>query len=111
MVKRQKKISPSSRLSSRLGQFCALLHSYPTISFCHVRREANKAVDLVENAGVEGRLGFRCDTLEDFGVEEWAQHCRHLVSRDVNSEAHMACLEDGRTDGGTRFKHGYTRPT
>ena len=81
------KFSPSWCLAYRLDQLRTLLQSYPAISFCHVRREANKAADLLANVGVEGETGFLCDRLEDFGEEEWAQHCRHLASRDVNREA------------------------
>ena len=68
----------------------ALLHTYSVISFFHVRWEANKAADLLANTGVKGGPGYRCDRLEDFGTEEWAQHYRQLYSRDVNSEAQMA---------------------
>ena len=80
------------------------------ISFSHVILESNKAVDLLENAGMEGALGFRCNILEAFGEEEWAQHCRHLATRDVDRETQMDCPIDGRTCGDRRHEHAYTRP-
>ena len=70
------KVSSSWCLSSRLDYLRTLLLTHTRFSFIHVRREANKATDLLANAGVEGGLGFLCDRLEAFGVEEWAQHCR-----------------------------------
>ena len=86
-----------------------LLHAYPTISFDHVRREANKTVDQLANAGVEGGLGFRCDKLEAFEEEEWVEQCHHMATRDVNKEVQMVDQEVGRTSGDGRREHTYTR--
>ena len=83
------KVSPSWHLAYRLDQLRDLLLAYPAISFYHVRREANKTTDWLVNVGVEDRQGFRCDRLEAFGEEEWAQQCHHLASRDVTREGQM----------------------
>ena len=61
-----------------------LLLAHTVVSFSHVRRDANKAADLLANIGVEGETSFHYGTLEVFGVEVWAQQCRKVVFRDLN---------------------------
>ena len=75
------------------------------VSFSHVRRDANKAADLLSNACMEGALGFHCDTLEEFGAKEWSHHCRQVASRDLDSRLQVARPDDGSTDGDRRREH------
>ena len=79
-----KKISPSWCLVYRLERLRVLLHAHPTISFYHVRREANKVADWLANVGMECGVGFRCDRLVGNEEEEWAHQCSHLDTRDLS---------------------------
>ena len=93
------KISPSWRLAYRLDLLHVLLLSHPAISFHHVRREANKVVDYLANAGVECGVGFRCDGLDGHDKEDWAQQCSHLATRDLSMTTQLDDWMEGRTDG------------
>ena len=103
-----KNISPSWHLAYRLESLRVLLHAHPAISFHHIRREANKVADGLANAGVECRVGFRCDRLEGNEEEDWAQQCSHLAARDLSGVIQMDNQMDERTDGVRRHEHAYT---
>ena len=68
--KKLDKVSHSWHLAYRLERIYDLLLAHPAISFRHVRREANKNADRLENTSVESVFGFRCDRLEVFGEED-----------------------------------------
>ena len=45
------------------------------MSFGHVRREANKVVNLMANVGVEGGQDLREGKLYEFEGEAWVDQC------------------------------------
>ena len=94
----------------RLERLRDLFLAHPAIYFLHVRREANKVADQLENVGMEYGTRFQCNRLEVFGEEEWVQQCRHLADRDFIGEVQMDDPVEQRTNGGGRHEHTYTRP-
>ena len=101
------KISPSWHLAYRLERLGVLLHAHPTISFHHVRREANKGADCLVNAGVECGVDFRCDGLDGYEEEDSAQQCRHLATRDLSATSQLDDRMEGRTDGESWHEHAH----
>ena len=53
-----------------------MLHAHSAVSFCHVRRDTNKAADLLANVGVEGEMAHQWGPLKNFEADYWAHHCR-----------------------------------
>ena len=102
---RTEKISLSWRLASRLERLRVIIRAHPATSFVHVRRDANRAADCLANAGVECGAGIRCDQLEAFDAEGWAQHCRQLAINDSNDPAQVEENQDRRPSGMRRRKH------
>ena len=102
------KVSPSWHLVYRLDRLHVHLHAHPTISFIHVRREANKVADCLVNTGMECGVNFRCDRLIGNEEEEWAQQCSHLETRDLSEATQMDDQMVGRTDGVRCHEHTYT---
>ena len=66
------KVAMSWCLASRLDSLKTMLHVHSYITFNHVRCSANKATNILANAGVVGDTGLRYGILEEFNVEEWA---------------------------------------
>ena len=71
-----------------------MLRTHSDVSFCHIRHSANKVVDLLANVDVEGDMGLRIDTLEEFNLDEWAQQCRQVAARDYDKSQQMEHLDD-----------------
>ena len=76
------KVSTSWWLASHLDSLCELLLSHTAVSISHVRRDANKAVELLANAGVDGDLAHQWGPLDYFKYEAWAQHYRQVEAQD-----------------------------
>ena len=69
-------VSTSWRLASRLDDLRGMIHAHPVVSFCHVIFfYANKAVDLLANAGVEGEMAHQWGPLKNFEAGDWVHHC------------------------------------
>ena len=68
-----------------------MLLAHSAISFSHVRRDANKAADLLANADVDGELAQWWGHLEKFEAEYWAHHCRQMAAHDLEEGTQMAC--------------------
>ena len=99
------KVSLSWRLASRLERLRLIIRAHPATSFVHVRRDANRAADCLANAGVECGAGIRCDQLEAFDAEGWAQQCRQLAINDSNDPAQVEDNQDRRPSGTRRREH------
>ena len=54
-------------------------------NFGHVKREANKVVDLLANVGIDGGQRIREGQLATFGGAEWEARCRHLANADLEA--------------------------
>ena len=99
------KISPSWRLAYRLERLRVLLRAHPALSFHHVRREANKVADCLENSRVDCGVGLRCSRLEFFTEEGWAQQCQHMAIMDLNESIRVEDHPDGGSGGTRRREH------
>ena len=56
--------------------------AYPVLSFHHIKREANRVVDLMANIKVANVRDIRWGRLEDLKGEQWLPRCRQLVDHD-----------------------------
>ena len=63
-------VSTRWRLASLLDDLCGMLHTHSVVSFCHVRRDANKVVDLLANVGFEGEMAHQWGPLENFEADD-----------------------------------------
>ena len=62
--------STSWRLASHLNTLCDMLHAHSAVSFSHVRRDANKASDLLKNVGMEGEMAHQWGPLKNFETDD-----------------------------------------
>ena len=85
-----------------------MLHAHSAISFGHVRRESNKAVDLLANAGVEGEVAHQWGPLENFEADDWAHQCRQMVAHELEGRTQVARSNDAVVGGDRRREHTMT---
>jgi len=60
-----------------------LLSHNPVVSFSHVRRDANKVVNLLSNQGVECGIMLRIGSMEEFRQAKWRERCQALACTDL----------------------------
>ena len=99
--KSTEKVSSSWRLASRLDDLRSMVMTHSTLSFVHVRREANQVADLLANVGVSDVRANRRGRLEDFEAELWIPRCRQLATHDMGDR--------GQVMGGMREERGRDR--
>ena len=66
------KVAMSWHLASRMDSLKTMFRAQSDVTFCHVKRTANKAANLLANANVEGDAGLRIGSLEEFNADAWA---------------------------------------
>ena len=91
-----------------MDELQGLIHAHPTVSFSHVRCDANKVADLLANVGVEGELAFQWGPLESFGDHAWVHNCRQLVAQDHMGYLQLTHLSDATEVGNRRREHAMT---
>jgi ribonuclease HI len=77
------KISPSWRLSGLLEDFGALHSPNLTIIPSHVKREANKVADCLENEGVTTEMECIYWEAQTSAGTDLSTHCQALANRDL----------------------------
>ena len=98
-------VSISWRLASHLDSLRDLLLAHIVVSFSHIRRDDNKAADLLANAGMDGDLVHRWGPLKNFEAEDWAHHCRQVVAHNFEGGTHMARPNVAVASGDRRREH------
>ena len=88
------KVATSWRLASKMDSLKTMFRAHSDVSFCHVRRIANKATDLLANADVEGDTRLRIGSLDEFNVDAWAQKCRQVATREFDDNQQMEHSDD-----------------
>ena len=71
------------RLASRLDDRRGMLYAHSMVSFFHIRRDSNKATDLLANTRVDGEVAHQWGPLENFEADEWAHHCQQMAMHDL----------------------------
>ena len=101
--KSMEKVSSSWNLASRLETLSIIIMAHTSISFQHIRRDANKVVDLLEKVGVDVSGAHRMGRMEDFDAKKWMTRCRQLVTHDIGMGGHV--MEDMMEDRDRDSRH------
>ena len=87
--KSTEKVASSWHLAGRMEDLRSLIVAYSALSFHHVRREANRVADLMENVGVFDVRASRRGRLEDFEGEQWMSSCRQLAAHEGGDRGYI----------------------
>jgi len=91
-------ISPNWRLSGLLEDFGDIINPNLTLIPSHVKREANKIADHLENAGIDANAELIYWQAHDSKETDLSRHCKDLACRDFPTPDGVTC-SSGATGG------------
>ena len=74
--KSAEKVASSWCLVGRMEDLRTLIVTYSVLYFHHIRREANRVVELMANIGVSNIRASWRGRLDEFKEEQWIPNCR-----------------------------------
>ena len=78
----------------------ALIFVFSALSFQHIKREANRVVDLMASVRVTDVRDMRWGCLEDIEGEQWLPRCHQLVNQDGGDRGQMQDHASEECEGG-----------